>query len=119
MDPNEYSKRALVLDSNYPNVNDRLQHNEFLLKLMHGSIGLTGEAGEVADLVKKTLIYGRELDQEKLKKECGDVLWYMAVLLDAVGSSFNEVMEMNIEKLEKRYPNGFNEVRANAKKETE
>jgi NTP pyrophosphatase (non-canonical NTP hydrolase) len=118
MNSNEYSKLALRLDQNYELVNERLYNNLELQKLMHSAIGLCGEAGEAADLIKKSLMYGKELDTEKLKKECGDVLWYMAVMLNAIGSSFEEVMRMNIEKLQARYPNGFTEQDAIQRKDT-
>lgn len=112
MNPKEYSKRALLLDTNYPAIDDRLAYNTELQRLVHGALGLSGEAGEVTDMIKKHMVYGKELDTDKLVKECGDVLWYMAVILDAIDSSFEEVMSMNIEKLEARYPNGFTEQAA-------
>lgn len=112
MKPSDYQKRALLLDTNYAAIDDRLAYNTTLQALVHGALGLSGEAGEVTDMIKKHLIYGKELDHDKLKKECGDVLWYMAVILDGIGSSFEEVMALNIAKLEARYPSGFSEQAA-------
>lgn len=71
------------------------------------SLGLTGEAGEFADLMKKVHGHGHELDLEKAKKELGDVLWYLAVLADSLGLTLSEVAKANVAKLRARYPDGF------------
>lgn len=70
-------------------------------------LGVAGEAGEVADLVKKALFHGHDIDPVQIKKELGDVLWYVAALADEYGLTLSEVMEANIAKLEARYPSGF------------
>lgn len=70
-------------------------------------LGIGGEAGEVQDLVKKHLGHGHPLDKEKLVKELGDVLWYVAAIADQAGVSLEMVAQVNVEKLRKRYPNGF------------
>lgn len=67
------------------------------------------------DSIKKTIMYDKPLDVKNIKEECGDLLWYMSIMLDEVGSSFEEVMEMNRVKLEKRYPGGFTEQLAQAR----
>jgi NTP pyrophosphatase (non-canonical NTP hydrolase) len=74
------------------------------------SLGLSGEIGEVTDLLKKYLYHrnGKPLDTEKLKDELGDVLWYFFILLDTLGLSFEEVMIANAAKLEERHQSGFN-----------
>jgi len=71
------------------------------------AMGLAGETGELVDLVKKGIFHRHGLDREKVKKELGDVLWYVAGLCSVLGFDMGAVMEANIEKLEKRYPNGF------------
>lgn len=71
------------------------------------AIGLSGEAGEVADLIKKGIFHQQGLDQEKLKKELGDVLWYVAALCTELGFSLEEVMSHNIDKLKARFPEGY------------
>lgn len=76
--------------------------------LVWNAVGLTGEAGEVADVVKKTVFHRHPLDLEKLKKEIGDVLWYAAGLCSTLGISLSDVMQTNIDKLKVRYPNGYN-----------
>lgn len=87
------------------------------LRLVHMALGIAGEAGEVVDVIKKTMMYGKDLDKEHVKEECGDMLWYMSNLLHEVGSSFEEVMQMNVDKLAKRYPNGFTEKDAIERKD--
>ena len=73
----------------------------------NAALGLTGEAGEVADEVKKCLYQGREWDPEKIIEELGDVMWYVALMAEYFGASLDFVMEYNIDKLQKRYPDGF------------
>ena len=68
---------------------------------------LCGESGEACDLVKKHLFHGHELDRESLIKELGDVAWYLAEGAEALGIPLEEVFERNIEKLRRRYPEGF------------
>lgn len=70
-------------------------------------LGIAGEVGEVADLVKKSLFHGHKIDQESIKKELGDVLWYMAQLARLAGITLEDVAVANIEKLKERYPDGF------------
>lgn len=71
------------------------------------ALGLTGEAGEVADYLKKVYGHGHPLDRQKVKKELGDVLWYVAVLANSFGLTLEEVAEANVQKLRERYPAGF------------
>ena len=71
------------------------------------ALGIAGEAGEVADLVKKELGHGHPRNSEKMAKELGDVLWYVAALAEEYGYSLSAVATMNIEKLKARYPQGF------------
>jgi NTP pyrophosphatase (non-canonical NTP hydrolase) len=73
------------------------------------ALGLGGEAGEVLDLIKKHLYHGHALDRDKIIKELGDVLWYASQMAAAIGASFDEVAERNIDKLKARYPDGFSE----------
>lgn len=70
-------------------------------------LGLTGEAGEVAELIKKQIGHGHELPPEKLAKELGDTLWYVACLATLYDLDMNQIAEANINKLRERYPEGF------------
>jgi len=72
--------------------------------LAHMALGITGEAGEVADIIKKHYAYGKSLDTLHLVEEVGDIMFYLNGLLDLLGSSWDEVLEVNIKKLEARYP---------------
>lgn len=79
-------------------------------QLTNAALGLAGEAGEFADMVKKHLFQGHPLDDEarrRLIKELGDLQWYLADAADALRVSLFEVAETNIEKLRARYPEGF------------
>lgn len=75
--------------------------------LINGVMGLCGEAGEAIDIVKKYLAQGHELDKEKLIKELGDVAWYLAETAYALDTDLETVFNLNIEKLKRRYPEGF------------
>lgn len=80
--------------------------------LLNGVLGLAGESGEIADLVKKHQMQGHTLDIEHVAKELGDVCWYIAKTATAIGCDLETIMKMNIEKLRKRYPEGFDAERS-------
>lgn len=71
------------------------------------TLGLAGEAGEFADMMKKHHGHGHDLDREKAAKELGDVLWYLSVLADSLGFSLSTIAQMNVDKLQARYKKGF------------
>lgn len=77
------------------------------IMIVWNALGLAGEAGEVAETVKKGIFHQHGLDHEKLKKELGDVCWYIAALCTKLDLDLNEVMAANIEKLRVRYPDGY------------
>ena len=77
------------------------------MKWANAGLGLTGEAGEVADLIKKFVMHGHTLEKDKLIKELGDVRWYLELACILAGTTMEEVEQRNIEKLMARYPNGF------------
>ena len=95
---NEYQKLAMTT------LNPELSKKDVLI---NGVMGLCGESGEAIDIVKKWLAQGHELDKKKLKKELGDICWYVAETATALGFDLEDVMAANIEKLKKRYPEGF------------
>lgn len=74
--------------------------------LNHAIFGLTSEAGEVAGIFQK-VYQGREIDPEHLKKKLGDCCWMIAEACTALGFDLEDVMQTNIDKLKKRFPNGF------------
>lgn len=96
-----YEAEALRTYEN-PIIGDDAQE---LLALL--TLGLVGEAGEVADLVKKHLGHGHALDPAKVREELGDVIWYVPALCRLLGFSLEDVLAHNVEKLRRRYPNGF------------
>ena len=81
-------------------------------KIENGILGLCGETGEIADVYKKYLYQGHELDREHMAEELGDVCWYVAELAAGLGVTLEEVMAQNIEKLRNRYPDGFDAERS-------
>lgn len=81
-------------------------------RLMGFALGLTGEAGEVADLVKKETTHGHARDTTKLAEELSDCLWYIAALAHEIGVTLQDIAEANIAKLQVRYPDGFSEERS-------
>ena len=95
---NEYQKLAMTT------LNPELDKKDVLI---NGVMGLCGESGEVIDIVKKHLAQGHELDKEKIIKELGDVAWYIAEIATVLDVDLEDVLVQNIEKLKKRYPEGF------------
>lgn len=77
------------------------------LMLLWTTIGLTGEAGEVAEHVKKGVLHRHGVSREVLANELGDVCWYLAAICSIVGLDLGDVMQSNVDKLRARYPNGF------------
>lgn len=75
--------------------------------LINSVMGLCGESGEAIDIVKKWLAQGHELDKAHLAKELGDIAWYLAEAATALDLSLEDVFQANIDKLKKRYPEGF------------
>ena len=80
--------------------------------LLNSALGLCGESGEVADLVKKFRFQGHDLDFEHIAKELGDIAWYLAVGSYAIGYDLETILQMNVDKLKARYPNGFSTDRS-------
>lgn len=103
MNMNEYQSAAMRtangMDTRYP-------------MILNGVLGLNGESGECADIVKKHLFQGHDLDTQHLAEELGDVLWYIAVTARSIGYDLDEIAQMNVDKLLKRYPEGFDSERS-------
>ncbi len=78
-------------------------------RLLTGAVGINSEGGEIMEIVKKLIFQGKKWDDETvyhLKRELGDVMWYVTQCLIALDVSIDEIVAMNVEKLEKRYPGG-------------
>lgn len=87
--------------------------NNCRVDLLHAALGMAGEAGEVIEHVKKSMFYGKPLDEAKLKEEAGDLLWYIAgPLCRALGCTLEELAAANVAKLEKRYPEKYSDLAA-------
>ena len=100
---NEYQKLAMTT------LNPELSKKDVLI---NGVMGLCGESGEAIDIVKKWLAQGHELDKEKLAKELGDIAWYLAETAYALDIPLEDILQANIDKLKKRYPEGFDSERS-------
>jgi NTP pyrophosphatase (non-canonical NTP hydrolase) len=77
------------------------------LALVNMAMGLVGESGETIDYLKKVLFQGHEFEVEKIAGELGDILWYVAGMCTVLNIHLDEVAQYNIQKLVKRYPDGF------------
>ena len=95
---NEYQELAMTT------LNPELNKKDVLINSV---MGLCGESGEAIDIVKKWLAQGHELDKERLKKELGDIAWYLAEAATVLDFTLEEVLQENIDKLKRRYPDGF------------
>lgn len=93
------------------------QYTTYELMLVWNAIGLAGEAGEVAEHIKKGVFHQHGVDVDKMKKELGDVLWYVAALCTKMGISMDEVMALNVAKLKERYPDGYSPADSRNRKE--
>ena len=93
-------------------------YQHYMPNVLYAAIGICGEAGEVSELVKKYAYHGHAIDKDHLARELGDVLWYVSYMAHLFGYSLGEIMEMNQDKLAKRYPDGkFDEERSRNRKE--
>ena len=82
-------------------------------RLLTAALGLTAESGEFTEVVKKIILQGKPYTEENkfhMKRELGDICWYLAQACMALDTTFDEVIEMNVEKLESRYPGGSFDV---------
>lgn len=100
---NEYQELAMTT------LNPVLDKKEVLINSV---MGLCGESGEAIDIVKKWMAQGHELDKEHLARELGDIAWYLAEAATALDIPLEDVLQANIEKLKKRYPEGFESKRS-------
>lgn len=82
------------------------------LNLLHAAMGISTEAGELMDAFKRKIFYGKDLDVVNVKEEIGDLMWYVAILLRELDLNFEDVLQVNIDKLKARFPDKFTEVDA-------
>ena len=103
MEVNDYQALAMTT------LNPALSKKEVLINSV---MGLCGESGEAIDIVKKWMAQGHDLDKEHLAKELGDIAWYLAEAATALDVSLEEILQANLDKLKKRYPEGFETKRS-------
>lgn len=80
--------------------------------LMHATLGIASESGEIVDAVKKNVIYGKDLDVANMHEEIGDLMWYIALVCRTLDFNMEDIMQANISKLRKRYPEKYSNVYA-------
>ena len=90
-------------------------------QLLTAALGLTAESGEFTEIVKKIILQGKPYNEDNvfhMKRELGDICWYIAQACMALDTSFDEIIEMNVDKLKKRYPGGeFDVLKSEHRKE--
>ena len=125
MNPSEYQKLAERTECDQSKSSIRLAEwkiDRVPVRANHAVVGMTGEVGEIASILQKWLYYGKYDEVEPvdrfdtlralLSDEAGDLLWYVAQLLNTFGLDMGKVMEANIEKLKIRYPNKYTDYQA-------
>lgn len=80
--------------------------------LLHATLGIAGESGEIVDAVKKHVIYNKPLDVANMREEIGDIMWYIALACRTLEFDLGELLQENIEKLAKRYPEKYTDAHA-------
>lgn len=106
MNTKKYTELAL----NFENLDTDAIKNRIdnrITRLLHACVGASTESAELLDAIKKHIYYGKELNRQNIKEELGDILWYVALACDAMNVDMGYIMEANIEKLSKRYPEGY------------
>ncbi|MCU4715942.1 nucleoside triphosphate pyrophosphohydrolase family protein [Bacillus cereus] len=101
-------------------------NQDFGGRVLNAALGLSGESGEVADIVKKAIFHGHGFDPahcpgeeegntHKIALELGDILYYISIMSHEMGYTLEDIAQMNIAKLAKRYPNGFSREASQAR----
>ncbi|HBY20977.1 MAG: hypothetical protein A2Y24_03670 [Clostridiales bacterium GWE2_32_10] len=105
---NSYEEQALVLQNDINNKKE---------KIIYAGLGLSGEAGELTDYIKKVMYHGHKLEKEKVIAELGDILWFVTYTASLFDSSLLEVAGSNLKKIYDRYPNGWDKEKSINRKE--
>ena len=113
MKSEKYSRECLrTASGDTAKIGSRVSHRD-MQSLLHASLGMLTESAEFADGIKKHVFYGKSIDRINLIEELGDLSWYMSLAIEELGTTWEEVWEINIAKLQKRYPGKFTEKLAN------
>jgi NTP pyrophosphatase (non-canonical NTP hydrolase) len=120
MNMKQYQAEAAATKSNvfyYPHCGDTvavIRKPDLLpVDILHAVMGVSTEAGELLDVAKKAMFYGKDVDLINLDEEIGDVLWYIAIYCNARGTTIEELAHMNNQKLKVRFPDKFSTFHAN------
>ena len=98
-----------------------VQDDADIPRLLTAALGLTAEAGEFTEVVKKIILQGKPYNEENafhMKRELGDICWYLAQACMALDTTFDEIIEMNVDKLKARYPGGEFDVHYSENRKT-
>jgi NTP pyrophosphatase (non-canonical NTP hydrolase) len=87
--------------------------------VLNAALGLSGEVGELNDMIKKFVFHQKPMDESHFKRELGDICWYLAMMCEACEYNLEDIMQINIDKLKARYPEGFDITKANNRDETD
>lgn len=114
MDANKYQTDAIRTENtpDFVKLGKGPDHDVMVARLIHATLGMASEVGELADALKKHLIYGKALDEINVLEEIGDLNWYTALGLAAIKRTMSEALERNIAKLKARYGDKFSAVKA-------
>jgi NTP pyrophosphatase (non-canonical NTP hydrolase) len=116
MKPNEYQelcqRTAIPSSEQAWKIIDELEKMPKKANVMIAALKLNSESGELADAIVKHMCYGQPFDSLNIKEECGDLLWYIALILTNLNYTMEECMKDNINKLQIRYPEKFTEEHA-------
>lgn len=108
--PESYEQLAMRTEA--PITPELLQRLTPEARALHAVMGLTTEVGELTDIWKRHIFHGRQIDMVNAREEIGDVLWYLAILCDCVGTTISEEQARNIAKLKARYPDRYTDARS-------
>ena len=122
----DFVREVTSAESNYPDklvqrladINTNTTINPSLL--LTAAMGLAAECGEFTEIPKKIVFQGKPVNEENIfhmKRELGDIMWYISQACIALDTSIEDIIYMNIEKLEARYPDGFESFRSNNRSE--
>lgn len=114
MDANQYQADALRTEStpDFVRLGKGPDHDEMIARLIHATLGMASEVGELADALKKHIIYGKALDEINVLEENGDLSWYQAIGLSAIKRTMSESLERNVAKLKVRFGDKFDADKA-------
>lgn len=114
MDANQYQADALRTENtpDFVKLGKGPDHDEMIARLIHATLGMASEVGELADALKRHIVYGQALDEINMFEENGDLSWYQALGLAAIKRSMSECLERNIAKLKVRFGDRFDAGRA-------